>query len=101
MRAHDPADPLFLYYAPHLVHDPLQAPQVYLDMMSKAGGGPFDNTSQAKTDKLNERMVYHAMVKALDDQVGGVRVGWGGAPLASKGERLGLERLHSFCCSRL
>ena len=67
---HDPsAAPLFLYYAAHLVHDPLQVPQVYLDMMSKAGGGAFDNATDT-SDKSNERMTYHAMAKALDDQVG-------------------------------
>ena len=67
---HDPsAAPLFLYYAAHLVHDPLQVPQVYLDMMSKAGGGAFDNATDT-SEKSNERMTYHAMAKALDDQVG-------------------------------
>ena len=67
---HDPAAaPLFLYYAPHLVHDPLMVPQEYLDMMSIAGGGPFDNESDTSSH-LAERMTYHAMVKALDDQIG-------------------------------
>ena len=66
---HDPsAAPLFLYYAPHLVHDPLQVPQEYLDMMSISGGGPFDNVTDTSA-KLMERMTYHAMVKALDDQI--------------------------------
>ena len=32
----------------------LQVPQVYLDMMSKAGGGPFDNETDT-SDKLLER----------------------------------------------
>ena len=50
----------------NLVHLPYQVPQDYLDRMSKAGGGPFDNS----TSQDNMRMIYHAMVKYLDDAVG-------------------------------
>lgn len=67
ISAHDPtAQPLFVLYAAHLVHLPYQVPQDYLDRMSKAGGGPFDNS----TSQDNMRMIYHAMVKYLDDAVG-------------------------------
>eukprot|EP01043_Picozoa_sp_COSAG02_P038677 COSAG02_NODE_2999_length_7580_cov_2.111482_12_plen_178_part_01 len=84
--------PLFLYYAPHLVHDPLQVEPIYLERMTKAGGGAFDNetetnpkfvqrwtcTSRSATHALDLRLTPHritcnadhAMVKALDDQVG-------------------------------
>lgn len=63
LDAHDPSQPLFLLYAAHLVHDPYEVPQQYLNAMSAAGGGPFKNdTSQATM-----RMTYHAMVKYLDD----------------------------------
>ena len=53
---HDPSTPLFLYYAPHIVHMPYEVPEAYLNM--------FDFID----DKL--RQVYHAMVKYLDDNVG-------------------------------
>ena len=53
---HDPSTPLFLYYAPHIVHMPYQVPDKYLKK--------FDFID----DKL--RQVYHAMVNYLDDIVG-------------------------------
>ena len=53
---HDLLTPLFLYYAPHIVHTPYEVPEAYLKM--------FDFID----DKL--RQVYHAMVKYLDDDVG-------------------------------
>ena len=54
---HDPtASPLFLYYAPHIVHDPLQVPDDYLKQFSF-----IDD---------NNRQYYHAMVKYLDDVMG-------------------------------
>ena len=53
---HDPSEPLFLYYAPHIVHAPYQVPERYLKK--------FDFID----DEL--RQVYHAMVKYLDDVVG-------------------------------
>ena len=53
---HDPSEPLFLYYAPHIVHGPYQVPQKYLEK--------FDFI---KNDK---RQVYRAMVNYLDDVVG-------------------------------
>ena len=52
----DPSTPLFLYYAPHIVHMPYEVPRKYLEMFSFID------------DKL--RQVYHAMVKYLDDNVG-------------------------------
>ena len=53
---HDTNKPLFLYYAPHIVHAPLQVPQTYLDMFRF-----IDN---------RDRRYYHAMVTYLDDIVG-------------------------------
>ena len=53
---HDPSTPLFLYYAPHIVHMPYQVPDKYLKK--------FDFID----DKL--RQVYHAMVNYLDDIIG-------------------------------
>ena len=58
INSHDPKVPLFLYYAPHIVHTPLQVPQKYLDKFA------FINDS--------DRQYYHAMVNYLDDVVGEV-----------------------------
>ena len=55
---HDPSEPLFLFYAPHIVHKPYQVPEEYLKKFDY-----IDN-------KL--RQVYHAMVNYLDDVVGEV-----------------------------
>ena len=53
---HNPSEPFFLYYAPHIVHGPYQVPEKYLRK--------FDSID-------NElRQVYHAMVSYLDDVVG-------------------------------
>lgn len=53
---HDPSTPLFLYYAPHIVHMPYQLPQEYLDKFSFID------------DEL--RRYYHAMVFYLDGVIG-------------------------------
>lgn len=34
VRGHDAAEPLFLFWAPHIVHSPLQVPKKYLDMFA-------------------------------------------------------------------
>lgn len=56
IKDHDPFTPLFLYYAPHIVHTPLQVPDSYLKKFSF-----IDNS---------DRQYYHAMVNYLDDVVG-------------------------------
>ena len=53
---HDQSIPLFLFYAPHLIHTPLQVPKRYLDMFSFI------------EDK--GRQYYHAMVYYLDEVIG-------------------------------
>ena len=53
---HDPATPLFLYYAPHIAHTPLQVPDNYLNKFSFI--------------EDHDRQYYHAMVNYLDDVVG-------------------------------
>ena len=53
---HDTSTPLFLYYAPHIVHAPLEVPDSYLNKFSFID------------DK--DRQIYHAMVNYLDDVVG-------------------------------
>ena len=56
IKNHDTSTPLFLYYAPHIVHAPLQFPDRYQQKFS------FINVSS--------RQYYHAMVNYLDDVVG-------------------------------
>ena len=53
---HDPQEPLFLFYAPHIVHKPYEVPEEYLKKFDY-----IDNEL---------RQVYHAMVNYLDDVVG-------------------------------
>lgn len=63
-HADEEADaPLFLFWAPHSVHSPLQVPADYLHAFD--GIGPTDNRNHA-------RQIYHAMVRFLDDAVGNV-----------------------------
>ena len=53
VEAHDPEDPLFLFWAPHIVHAPLQAPSEFYNK--------FDMI--AATDREgHSRQIYHAMV---------------------------------------
>ena len=53
---HDSSKPLFLYYAPHIVHAPLEVPERYQQKFSF-----IDD---------HDRQIYHAMVNYLDDVVG-------------------------------
>ena len=53
---HDASTPLFLYYAPHIVHSPYEVPDSYLEKFSFIDYKP--------------RQIYAAMVKYLDDVVG-------------------------------
>lgn len=53
---HDSSMPLFLYYAPHIVHTPLQVPDRYVTKFSFIPD--------------HDRQYYHAMVNYLDDVVG-------------------------------
>jgi len=60
-------EPLFLFYAFHLVHSPLEVPNAYLDridqLVAASGGDPFDSKN---------RRHYAAMVLYMDDAVGEV-----------------------------
>lgn len=53
VSSHNNSIPLFLYYAPHIVHGPLEVPDDYLKK--------FDFIND------NQRQRYHAMVNYLDD----------------------------------
>ena len=59
------APPLFLFYAFHLLHTPLEIPPSYLDRIDQivkaAGGAPIDSQN---------RRLYAAMVLYLDEAVG-------------------------------
>ena len=56
VNSHDPSTPLYLYYAPHIAHRPLQVPDRYAQRFSFI-------------DDEN-RQYYHAMVNYLDEVVG-------------------------------
>ncbi len=58
IKNHDVSTPLFLYYAPHIVHTPLEVPDKYVQKFSF-----IDD---------QHRQYYHAMVNYLDDVVGEV-----------------------------
>jgi len=56
LNEHNPSTPLFLYYAPHIAHRPLQVPDNYAKKFNF-----IDN---------QKRQIYHAMVTYLDEVVG-------------------------------
>ena len=72
---HNHSEPLFLFYAPHVAHCPLQVPQQYLDQFDFIS----DDETQCKVQTRNIlkpgdkqppyscRKQYHSMVKLLDD----------------------------------
>ena len=71
--------PLFLFYAPHVAHCPLQVPQSYLDQFDyieddegMCEGKTYDVTgpNQTAPPPISCRKQYHAMVKLLDDILG-------------------------------
>lgn len=58
IAAHDPTQPFFLFWAPHIAHEPLQVPQAYLDKFSWIDTRP--------------RQFYMAMVNYVDTLLGRV-----------------------------
>lgn len=70
--------PLFLFYAPHVAHCPLQVPRSYLDQFDfmdddegMCQGKTFDIVGPNRTDPpYSCRKQYHAMIKLLDDILG-------------------------------
>jgi arylsulfatase I/J len=65
VQDHDPSTPLFLFYAPHIVHTPQQVPRQYYEK--------FDFIDKGGTDKdKHNRQLYHAMVSYADDAVGNI-----------------------------
>ena len=65
IRFHDTEKPLFLIYAFHLLHTPLQVPQVWLrridELVKGAGGHPIDSQN---------RRLYAAMTLYMDAAIG-------------------------------
>eukprot|EP00439_Symbiodinium_sp_Y106_P025968 s1889_g3.t1 len=65
IRFHDTEEPLFLLYAFHLLHTPLQVPQMWLrridDLVKVAGGHPIDSQN---------RRLYAAMTLYMDAAIG-------------------------------
>ena len=61
LEDHDAATPYFLFWAPHIVHTPLEVPASFYDK--------FD--FMADTDRPgHERQIYHAMVDFADEAIG-------------------------------
>ena len=60
IAAHDPADPFFLFWAPHIAHAPLEVPQAFVDKFAWIG------------KDSNSRMMYAAMVNYVDTLAGKV-----------------------------
>ena len=56
LRDHDPSKPLFLYYTPHIVHEPLMVPKAYYDKFASV--------------EHESRRRYLAMVSFVDTIIG-------------------------------
>ena len=66
IEEHDLTKPLFLFYAPHLLHTPLQLPQSYLDQFEEG------DLKDPEVPWTSNRRLYAGMTKYLDDMVGSV-----------------------------
>ncbi|GAB5355832.1 hypothetical protein AAMO2058_000238900 [Amorphochlora amoebiformis] len=65
VESHNTSVPLFLFWAPHMVHTPLQVPESF---MSK-----FDFIKEKGNDlQRQERQTYAAMVNFIDEAIGNV-----------------------------
>ena len=62
IAAHDPTTPFFLFWSPHIVHEPLEVPDAYLAKFNFMK----DDT------KVQSRQYYAAMVNYVDGLVGEV-----------------------------
>jgi len=81
---HDPSEPLFLFYAPHVAHCPLQVPEQYLNRFSFMTNDQGRDCANADVDvpnvlmkerqpvefEFNCRRQYRATVNLLDDIIG-------------------------------
>jgi hypothetical protein len=64
IKAHDPSEPLFLFYSSRLVHVSYEVPDQYLDKLA-----PYVDNS---TEQGAGRLKYAAMVNFLDDSIGNI-----------------------------
>ena len=80
---HTPADPLLVFYAPHVAHCPLQVPKAYYDkfaFMADDEGKCAAQTVKGLHDidphfpdlEYKCRQQYHAMVHVMDEVVGNI-----------------------------
>ena len=76
---HDPADPLLLFYTPHVAHCPLQVPADVLARFANLTDGTDETQCSAQTAAINPegssfscRAQYAAMVSVLDDNLANV-----------------------------
>ena len=60
IQHHPVSQPLFVTYATHLVHEPLQVPTIYLERL------------ESIIQDNENRLLYHSMVSCLDDVVGNI-----------------------------
>ncbi|CAJ1355173.1 unnamed protein product [Effrenium voratum] len=83
VERHDPAVPLFLFYAPHVAHEPLQVPRAYYDKFNFM----TDDESTCSRQTVKElhpidpahpnleykcRQQYAAMIMIMDEVVGNI-----------------------------
>lgn len=64
IAAHDPATPLFIFWAPHATHSPLEVPDAYFDRF------PIPNSTV--NPQLRFRRIYDALTNFIDEAVGNV-----------------------------
>eukprot|EP01064_Diplonema_japonicum_P013579 TRINITY_DN2111_c2_g1_i1.p1 TRINITY_DN2111_c2_g1~~TRINITY_DN2111_c2_g1_i1.p1 ORF type:complete len:544 (+),score=167.27 TRINITY_DN2111_c2_g1_i1:47-1633(+) len=79
IHGHNPAQPLFLFYTPHVAHCPLQVPPEYMERFSALTEGTDEPACSAQTPYVNPqgskfacRAQYHAMVNYLDNVLGNI-----------------------------
>ena len=68
---HNKSKPLFLYYAPHLIHAPLQVPQRYLDLFSfiEDKGRQYYSAMVFYLDEVIEELVDVLKVRGMWDNL--------------------------------
>jgi hypothetical protein len=92
VEEHDPEDPYFLFWAPHIVHSPLEVPPEFFAKFA------FMEESDKPT---HERQTYHAMVDFADEAIGNftkairAKEMWDDIVIVFSADS---ERCHPRCC---
>ena len=96
VATHDVSSPLFLFYSSHLVHMPLQAPQIYVDRFGHATGrvqqrierrGHHIDASSQAGEQLREGFLRtNIRGRGVNDRIDAA--GGGRAPFLSSGKHL-------------